>query len=298
MANIKVSAADVLSGIAAPSERTFRNRIVGLIALQRVGLCIAVLPFALGVAALAGASLNLQLLPLIVVAFLGGTAASMTNDIIDMERDKQKWPLKPLATGLVSRSDALLYTVILAGLALAIAALDFNWLFTTLVLVALGLSYLYARYTRDNIGYLTIIPVFACLPVAIWGAISLGTVLTPLPWLIVIFGAAWTTAVQITHEGLDPAIPALFVRPRPTTERTLYIIAIIVMFFVGIAVFFYAQLSSLYLVVLTILIAWILILAKNLGENRSREKLESAYKVIFVSISFYFLLIAIFVWIK
>jgi 4-hydroxybenzoate polyprenyltransferase len=173
MANIKVSAADVLSGIAAPSERTFRNRIVGLIALQRVGLCIAVLPFALGVAALAGASLNLQLLPLIVVAFLGGTAASMTNDIIDMGRDKQKWPLKPLATGLVSRSEAVLYTVILAGTARAIAALVFNWIFTTLLLVALGLSYLYARYTRDSIGYLTVIPVFACLPVAIWGAYSL-----------------------------------------------------------------------------------------------------------------------------
>ena len=133
---------------------------------------------------------------------------------------------------------------------------------------------------------------------AIWSAYSLGRVLTPLPWLIVIFGAAWTTAVQITHEGLDPAIPALFVRPRPTTERTLYVVAILVMFLVGIAIFFYAQLSSLYLVVLTTLVAWILIQAKNLGEHRSREKLQSAYKIIFVSISFYFLLTAIFVWIK
>lgn len=105
-------------------------------------------------------------------------------------------------------------------------------------------------------------------------------------------------AVQITHEGLDPAIPALFVRPRPTAERTLYVVLILVMFVIGIAIFFYAQLSPLYLVALTILVAWILIYAKNLGENRSREKLENAYRVIFTSISFYFLLIAIFVWIK
>jgi 4-hydroxybenzoate polyprenyltransferase len=298
MPNARVSAADVLSGIAAPAEHSFRNRIVGLIALQRVGLCIAVLPFALGIAALAGAALNVELLPLIIIAFLGGTAASMTNDIIDMERDKRKWPLKPLATGLISRSEAVLYTVILAGVALAIAALVFNWVFTTLVLVSLGLSYFYARYTRDNVGYLTVIPVFACLPVAIWSAISLNTVLTPLPWLIVIFGAAWTTAVQITHEGLDPAIPALVVRPGPTAEMSLYVVSILVMFFVGIAIFFYAKLSPLYLVALTALIAWILMLARNLGEDRSREKLESAYKIIFVSISFYFLLIAIFVWIK
>jgi hypothetical protein len=70
------------------------------------------------------------------------------------------------------------------------------------------------------------------------------------------------------------------------------------MFVIGIAIFFYAQLSPLYRVALTILVAWILIYAKNLGENRSREKLENAYRVIFTSISFYFPLRAIFVWIK
>jgi 4-hydroxybenzoate polyprenyltransferase len=114
MANTRVSAADVLSGIAAPPGCSFRNRIVGFLTLQRVGLCIAVVPFALGIAALAGARLNLELLPLMIVGFLGGTAASMTNDIIDIERDKRKWPLKPLATGLISRSEAEIYTVILA----------------------------------------------------------------------------------------------------------------------------------------------------------------------------------------
>jgi 4-hydroxybenzoate polyprenyltransferase len=298
MASTRVSVADVLSGIAAPPKRSSRNRIVGFITLQRVGLCVAVLPFPLGVAALAGAKFNLELLPLIIVAFLGGTAASMTNDIVDMERDKRKWPLKPLATGLVSRSEAVFYTVILAGLALAIAAFVFNLLFTALLLIALGLSYVYARYARDAVGYLTIIPVFACLPLAIWGGISPSTILTPLPWLIVIFGAAWTSAVQITHEGLDPTIPALVVRPRPAVEGILYIAAVLVMLLVGMAIFLYTRLSPLYLVALATLIAWMLIYAKDLGESRSREKLESAYKIIFASISFYFLLIAIFVWTK
>jgi hypothetical protein len=51
-------------------------------------------------------------------------------------------------------------------------------------------------------------------------------------------------------------------------------------------------------VALTILMVWILTSAKNLGENRSREKLESAYKIIMTSISFYWLLVAVFVWIK
>ena len=216
----------------------------------------------------------------------------------DVERDKKKWPLKPLATGLISRSEAALYTAILAGLALAIAGLVFNGLFVTLVLLVLVLNYLYSRYMRDNIGYLTVILTGAFIPVAVWSAISPGTVLTPLPWLIVIFGAAGATAAQITHEGLDPTIPALFVRPRPTTERELYVVSVIVMFFFGVAIYVYAQLSRLYLVALTILMVWIVTPAKKLGENRSSEKLESAYKIIMTSISFYWLLVAVFVWIK
>ncbi|MGZ4848662.1 MAG: UbiA family prenyltransferase [Halobacteriota archaeon] len=298
MAQTNVSAADVLSGIAAPSERSLRNKIIGLITLQRVGLCIAVLPFALGVAALAGAKLNIQLLPLVIVGFLGGTAASMTNDIVDAERDKRKWPLKPLATGLISKSEAALCTAILAGLALLVATFAFNWLFTTLILTALGLSYLYVRFMRDSIGYLTIIPVFASLPLAIWGAVSPGTIFTPLPWIIVLLGAAWTTAVQITHESLDPAIPALFVRPRPSTERVLYAASILVMFFAGVAIFFFAQLSLLFLVPLSALTAWTLVPTRNLGQTRSREKLEASYKGVFMSLGLYLLFIALFVWLK
>jgi 4-hydroxybenzoate polyprenyltransferase len=140
MVNTPVSAADVLFGMAAPPERSFRNRILGLITLQRVGLCFIILSLPLGIAALAGARVNLQLLLLLIVAFLVCGVAVITNDIIDIERDKRKWPLKALATGLISKSEAVLYAVIVAGLALAIAALAFNWLFTTLVLVVLALN--------------------------------------------------------------------------------------------------------------------------------------------------------------
>jgi 4-hydroxybenzoate polyprenyltransferase len=174
VANTRVSAADVLFGIAAPPERSFRNKIVGFITLQRIGINIGVLPLVLGMAALAGARFNdLGLLPLLIVTFLACGVAVMTNDIIDIERDKRKWPLKPLATGLISRSEAALYTAILAGLALAIAGLVFNGLFVTLVLLVLVLNYLYSRYMRDNIGYLITILPLAFIPVAFshfWGS--------------------------------------------------------------------------------------------------------------------------------
>jgi hypothetical protein len=101
-----------------------------------------------------------------------------------------------------------------------------------------------------------------------------------------------------SREALDPAIPALFIRPRPITERALYVVSVLVMFFFDIGIFFYAELSPFYLVPLTILIVWMLTSARNLGKNRSREKLESAYKIIMTGVSFYWLLVAIFVWIK
>ncbi len=299
MANPQVSAADVLMLRTAPTERSFRNKIIGILALMGIGIGIAYLPPALGIAALAGADFNdLRLLSLLVVVFLAGGVTNMTNDIIDAERDKTKWPLKPLATGLLSKSVVVLYAAILTGICIVIAIVVFNGLFLALGLLVLVGNLVYSRYLRDNIGYLTVILPAALVPVAIWSAISPETILTPLPWFIIIFVVAQATANAITHEGLDPTIPALFVRPRPTTERALYIVSVIVLFLFGVAIYVYAQLSWLFVVALAVLMAWILTQAKYLGDNRSREKLENAFKISGTSIIIYWLLVAVFVWIR
>jgi hypothetical protein len=157
----------------------------------------------------------------------------------------------------------------------------------------------YSRYLRDNIGYLWVIFPLALVPLAIWSAFSPGTVLTPLPWVLIIFMAAAATQVQITHEGLDPTIPALFVRPRPTTERALYVVSVIITFFVGVAIYFYAQISWVFVVALAVLTALMMTPARNLGDNRSREKLEAGFKITIVTVLLiYWLLVLICVWIK
>ncbi|MGB8310382.1 MAG: UbiA family prenyltransferase [Halobacteriota archaeon] len=299
MANAKVSASDVFFGRAAPTERSFRNRIIGLIAMQEIAINIIVMPIALGTAALAGAKLTDPRLPLLlVVTFLAMGVAMMTNDIIDAERDKTKWPLKPLATGLISKSEAILCTAIWAVLGIVIAIVVFNRLILALGLLVLACNLVYSRYLRDNIGYLMLFLPLALIPVAIWSAFSPETVLTPLPWILAILMAARTPIVQIPQEGLDPAIPALFIRPRPTTERALYVVFAIAVFFVGVAIFLYAQLSWLFVVVSAVLTAVTLTQAKNLGDNRSREKLEAGFKLETVSFSIYWLLLAVFAWIK
>jgi len=231
MTNAKVSASDVFFGRAAPTERSFRNKIVGLIALQEMGINIIVMPIALGTAALAGASFNdLRLLLLLVEVFLACGVAMMTNDIIDAERDKTKWPLKPLATGLLSKSEALLCTAIWAVIGIVIAIVFLNWLILALGLLVLAGNLVYSRYLRDNIGYL--------------------------------------------------------------------MASVIAVFFVGVAIYLYAQISWLFVVVLAVFTAGILTQARNLGDNRSREKLETGFKLESASFSIYWLSIAVFAWIK
>ncbi len=299
MANAKVSAADVLMLKMAPAERSFRNRIIGLIALMGVGLDILVLPFVIGTAALSGASFtDLRLLPLFFIVFVAAGVANITNDTIDAERDKTKWPQKPLSTGLISKSEAVLYAVILSVIVIVLAIVFFNWLLLAFGVLVITLNIVYSRYLRDNVGYLTVILTLLFIPVGVWCAFSPETVLTPLPWLLALFLVAFQPAIQITHEGLDPNIPALFIRPRPTTEQVLYIASVIAVFFVGIAILLYVQLSWLFAVVLAVFTVVFLTLAKNVGENRSREKLETSFKITMVGNFFYWLAIAIFVWMK
>jgi hypothetical protein len=65
-------------------------------------------------------------------------------------------------------------------------------------------------------------------------------ILTPLPWLLYTLCAVTEVTIDIVAESFYPAVKAFFVRPKPSTERGLYIKAVISMFFVGTMIFFYA----------------------------------------------------------
>ncbi len=119
--------------------------------------------------------------------FLAMGVVMLTNDIIDAERDKMKRPLRPLATGLLSGPEAVVYMAILIAVGIVIAIVVFNWLAIALGLFVLVLNYVYTHYTRDTIGYLTVMAPLGLVPVAVWSALSSETVLTPLPWLLALF---------------------------------------------------------------------------------------------------------------
>jgi len=293
------SAIEVLFGHAAPTERSFRNKIIGFITLNRIALNILALPAVVGVTALAGGNFNDSRLPIlfIVVLFMF-IAGNVINDVADSERDRRKWPLRPLASGLISRSMATFYVLTIAGISLLLAGVVYNWLCAALWLLVLVLSYVYSRYARDKIGHLTVLLPEVFIPVAIWAAISPGTMLAPLLWLIVAILAAGGAALNFTNESFFPEVKALVVQPRPFVEMGLYVTCVLICFSAGTAIFFYAKLSWMYMPVLIALTMWALSAAKCLGERRSPEMAKKAYMTWAAQVTFFILSIALFSWIK
>ncbi len=299
MTTSQVSVADVLFNQAVPTEHSFRNTIIGLISLQRIAILIMILPIVIAPMALAGGRFDDPRFPfLLIMWWFVWAASNVLNDISDAERDKRKWPQRPLPNGLISKSTAALYAIILAGIGLAIAGFVFSWLYAALVLILLVWGDIYARYTRDKIGHFTVIVPLGLVPIVVWSAFSPETVFSALPWLFFTFCLFQTMMGQFLNEAFDPEVKALPVRSKPATERLLYVTSVIGMFFMGTIIFFYIKVSWLYLVVLTAYIVWALYQARYLGEHVSQQELQNAFRISTIWVVINFLCLAAFVWIK
>jgi 4-hydroxybenzoate polyprenyltransferase len=116
MKNPQIKIDGILQGTWAPSIKNPVNIILGYFSLQRFFVAImGPLMF------LAGMFLALKAIPSaiqIIVGFIAVyllTATEHTiDDFIDIERDKKKWPDRALANGLIPRSHAGLYAIIMA----------------------------------------------------------------------------------------------------------------------------------------------------------------------------------------
>jgi 4-hydroxybenzoate polyprenyltransferase len=294
-----VSTADVLFGQVAPTRASFQNEIIGLITLLRVAVNTLFLPLILGVAALAGAQLNDPRLPFfLVIGWLISAAGNIVNDVADKERDKTKWPLRPLPTGLVSNSVAAVYASLITGIAFIMAGLIFSWLFAALTLTVLISSYVYARYLRDKIGYLTVMLSGALIAVVIWTAFSPDTFATPIFWLAVTLTAVMCAVINVVNEAFDPKAKPFLIRPTPFAEMLLYVLLVVATFFLGIAVFVYEMLPWPYLLVLTAVTILGLTAARYLAGQRPFEDLKKAFTIMATSVPIYWLSVAVFLLIK
>ncbi|MGZ4921806.1 MAG: UbiA family prenyltransferase [Halobacteriota archaeon] len=246
--------------------------------------------------ALAGGQVDAQLFFFILVAWLFTAASNVINDLPDVERDKTKWPLRALATGLISKRFAATYVLITVGIALAIAGVVFNPLFFALAGVELMLAIAYPYCTRDRIGHLTAAIPIAFLAVVAWSAVSPETILTPLPWLLALFCVPMSITAQLFNEESIEG-PTLFVKFKPSTNRLLCITSAAMIFVVGTAIFRDAELAWVFMVVLTAYAIWTLAQARYFGTPESVDKLQKAFKVRAVRLIVLFLTVALLVWI-
>lgn len=294
-----MSVVDILFGYGAPTTASFRNKIIGLIALLRVGSTTFGTLGVLGVLALTGVQFNdPRLLLGLIITWLVAATAMIVNDIAESEKDKRKWPSRPLPSGLISNSVALIYAGLITGIALIMAGLIFSWLFAALILIFIALSWVYARYTRSKIGHLTIMLPTAFIVVAIWTAFSPGTIGTPLFWVAVVMAAIFGAMLNVTGEAFDPESKPFLIRFSPFTEMLLYLFFIGAMFFLGVAVFVYETLSWPYLLVLIAVTVWGLTAARYLVGQRSYEDVKKAFNISAIYLPLFMLNIAIFIFSK
>lgn len=288
----KISMLDLLFGFAAPKERTIKNRILGFIELQRAAVVAMGVPFALAGAMLAerqlgigwGQILNQQLYPLffgLVAVWLLISSMHVFNDVLDAKRDVEKFPMRPLSTGLVKRWEATAYALVMTVTALTIAGFIFNWLCMLISISVLVLGIIYTRYTRDNVGFLTVAFIPGLIVVGGWAAISPTTVSTPFLWLLYLFVLMHQTAHIIACEAHVPA-KLFLVRPKPNTEAIIYGACMVSMFIVGSFIYILAEIHWLFLVILSTITIFGLYSSVFLKEPRTLERGKKAFVAIVI----------------
>ncbi len=298
------SVAEVLFGQAAPTNPSLRNKVIGFIALQHVALGILFLPVVWGTVALAGVQFSdPRLLQVSIIALLGTCAVNSINDIADMDRDKQKWPVRPLPSGLVSRSTAVMYIAIIGEIAVLMAGVLFNWLFATLGFLGGVLVYLYAQSARNRIGLLTGALFGGFVPVILWTAIHPTTILTPIPWLLYALAVCHNAALNFVNESFDPIVKSLLVRFKPSADMMLYVVSIVGAMFFGAIIFFYAPLPwpnyLAFMLIITAITAWALTQAKQMSEEgRTQETAKKMFMSLSMYATIYWSSMAIVLWVK
>lgn len=275
--HVKIPAMAVLAGAAAPRERTFKNKIIGFVSMHKLLIRLMTFPALAAPYAVAGGLIDAKFLIFFFTTFLGGMFVTLFNDFWDVERDRKKWPMRPLPTGLLSRRVMAVYMLIVGGLTLLIAGAVFNLAFLVGVLILFAVSIVYVTYARDHIGVLTgLIPIAIMTPVA-WLAVAPGTILTLLPWLLTLIHVALGGVGQVFNEVRIPQ-KALFVKFTPSANKVLTITSAVAFFLISTYTFLYAQWAWPFMVVTGAFTVWALAQARYWGKPEGVGKLTTAFR--------------------
>lgn len=236
---------------------------------------------------------------LVFATVLGGTLAAGSANTFNMWYDRDidavmsRTKKRPLVTGLVTPTEALVFSATLAVISVLWLGFTVNWLAAWLALAAnimysIGYTILLKRHTKQNIVWGG---SAGAMPVLIgWAAVT-GTVgwAPVLLFLIIFFWTPphyWPLSMKFKKDYADAGVPMLPVSdPAPLVawQMILYTIAMVAASLVLIPV---AQLGVLYAVAALASGAWFTYLCVQLWRRAKADQKLAAMKVFHASITY------------
>ena len=292
--------------LEAENKHGLTDRISGFLALIRP-LFFILTPInaaSAAVLALGGYPSLTQCLAGFGTAAFAGCAVNVFNDYVDRDRDKHIWQTRPIPSGRVRPSEALLLVIILIAASLSMAWFLFNPLTFFILLLAIILGALYSAYLRDRVGYLSLPPIIGLIYLGGWAAFSPETLFSSLlPWYLYLLAVVWQTAHIMIYYPLHvvsnadgetgtkvPKAPkALFFTPSPQVAVKIGVGFTCLTLLLSVWLFFLAPLSALY--VALIVAAGIYALISGLRLLRDSLNREKGLKA-FASLSIFRLVIS------
>lgn len=250
---------DILFGHPTEKDKrllrpTIKGKIIGLLCLQRP--LVAFMGVVLGGV---GAVFALGRFPSLFEILVGAIAAySLTasihilNDILDSQRDKQKWSARPLPSGLIKRNCASACFAVMVAIGLSLAYIFFNWQTAALGAITLALGGIYTAFLRDRVGYMTLPWIPALIVIAGWTAFSPADILSNhIPWLLYFLFVLWQSFHIVLEEpyGLVPT-RAFGIVLRPKRAVWISISLSILTFALGIMIYLIVPLHWIYMILL------------------------------------------------
>lgn len=180
------------------------KKIKGLFKLLRFEL-----PFAAGVCVVLGQILASDTFPIIILiskgffsVFLISSSILVMNDYFDVESDKINSPYRPIPSGLISQNEALIFSIILLIIGLAISLwINIESFITALFLALVG--FLYNRYLKKSGLPGNILVSFSVGMTFIFGGITVGNPFEKSVLFFAIVAALIDLGEEIAADAMD-----------------------------------------------------------------------------------------------
>ena len=167
------------------------------------------LPISAGICVIVGQTIALGRLPTVeqiglgfALGFFLSSSAMIFNDIFDLEVDRINTPYKPLPSGKLSTTEAIVFGLVTAAIAWMLALLINPFVFVlSLILWILGFLYNWKLKAAGLLGNLIVATNVAMT--FIIGGISVGEAANPMVWIFGMIAFVFDLAEEIAGDTMD-----------------------------------------------------------------------------------------------